>query len=228
MNFSLLAAKPSGLTLFLVPESMTYKARCNEVLSALSDLGDIASLNFHVNTSGELESVAVSFWDIRVERHLLTENCLGSIFKCVSANFACTLSRGVLIIGGGLFSEIGGFMSDFGEMDKIYFEGSNVIVEFYDARAAQRALTSQSGQVSEINPPIILNRKRQTLPLGAVGENFYQVNADAIQSGNDTRTTCMIRNIPNKYSQKMILKMLDIHFLDTYDFFYLPVDFKVS
>jgi hypothetical protein len=36
----------------------------------------------------------------------------------------------------------------------------------------------------------------------------------------------MVRNIPNKYTQKMLLKMVDAQFVDTFDFFYLPVDFK--
>ncbi|XP_058102062.1 protein terminal ear1 homolog [Magnolia sinica] len=57
----------------------------------------------------------------------------------------------------------------------------------------------------------------------------------------DTRTTVMIKNIPNKYSQKLLLNMLDNHCihcneqiaegeeedepLSAYDFVYLPIDF---
>ena len=36
----------------------------------------------------------------------------------------------------------------------------------------------------------------------------------------------MIRHIPNKYTQKMLLATIDEHFRGTYDFFYLPIDFK--
>ncbi|KAG0610883.1 hypothetical protein M758_7G099100 [Ceratodon purpureus] len=56
---------------------------------------------------------------------------------------------------------------------------------------------------------------------------------------NDTRTTLMIKNIPNKYSQQMLLSLLDNHCTDwntreetigepesAYDFVYLPIDFK--
>ncbi|KAK8454283.1 hypothetical protein SEVIR_5G426500v4 [Setaria viridis] len=57
----------------------------------------------------------------------------------------------------------------------------------------------------------------------------------------DTRTTVMIRNIPNKYSQKLLLNMLDNHCIQSneriaaggegqpfssYDFVYLPIDFN--
>ncbi|XVF43855.1 hypothetical protein PTKIN_Ptkin02bG0073500 [Pterospermum kingtungense] len=56
----------------------------------------------------------------------------------------------------------------------------------------------------------------------------------------DSRTTVMIKNIPNKYSQKLLLNMLDNHCihcneqfadgddqpLSSYDFVYLPIDFN--
>ncbi|KAF9677854.1 hypothetical protein SADUNF_Sadunf08G0151000 [Salix dunnii] len=59
-------------------------------------------------------------------------------------------------------------------------------------------------------------------------------------SGSDSRTTVMIKNIPNKYSQKLLMNMLDNHCihcneqianvddqpLSSYDFLYLPIDFN--
>lgn len=47
-----------------------------------------------------------------------------------------------------------------------------------------------------------------------------------VAEGRDVRTTLMIRNIPNKYTQKMMLRLIDQSFKGSYDFFYLPVDLK--
>ena len=36
----------------------------------------------------------------------------------------------------------------------------------------------------------------------------------------------MIKNVPNKYSQRALLDVVDIHHSGKYDFFYLPIDFR--
>ncbi|KAG4957197.1 hypothetical protein JHK84_043145 [Glycine max] len=54
----------------------------------------------------------------------------------------------------------------------------------------------------------------------------FQLNLDKIKSGEDTRTTLMIKNIPNKYTSKMLLAAIDENHRGTYDFLYLPIDFK--
>ncbi|CAI9782123.1 unnamed protein product [Fraxinus pennsylvanica] len=56
--------------------------------------------------------------------------------------------------------------------------------------------------------------------------NQFQLDLDKIRSGEDTRTTLMIKNIPNKYTAKMLLATIDEHHKNTYDFLYLPIDFK--
>ncbi|GMH27668.1 hypothetical protein Nepgr_029511 [Nepenthes gracilis] len=73
-------------------------------------------------------------------------------------------------------------------------------------------------------------------------EPRFLIKAEAIveSSCRDRRTTIMIKNIPNKYSQKLLLNMLDNHCihcnehiadgddqpLSSYDFLYLPIDFN--
>lgn len=54
----------------------------------------------------------------------------------------------------------------------------------------------------------------------------YQLDLDKIVSGEDSRTTLMIKNIPNKYTSKMLLAAIDEKHIGTYDFLYLPIDFK--
>ncbi|KAF4373220.1 protein MEI2-like 2 [Cannabis sativa] len=54
----------------------------------------------------------------------------------------------------------------------------------------------------------------------------YQLDLDKIVNGEDARTTLMIKNIPNKYTSKMLLAAIDEFHRGTYDFLYLPIDFK--
>ncbi|XP_076952692.1 protein MEI2-like 2 [Bidens hawaiensis] len=58
------------------------------------------------------------------------------------------------------------------------------------------------------------------------GNKQYQLDLDKIISGEDSRTTLMIKNIPNKYTSKMLLAAIDENHKGTYDFVYLPIDFK--
>ena len=38
----------------------------------------------------------------------------------------------------------------------------------------------------------------------------------------------MIKNIPNKYEQDLLLQTINSRHFGTYDFFYLPIDFSVK
>ncbi|KAL5577129.1 hypothetical protein UlMin_018828 [Ulmus minor] len=58
------------------------------------------------------------------------------------------------------------------------------------------------------------------------GKKQFQLDLEKIIIGEDTRTTLMIKNIPNKYTSKMLLAAIDEGHKGTYDFLYLPIDFK--
>ncbi|KAK9448816.1 RNA recognition motif 2-domain-containing protein [Limtongia smithiae] len=51
------------------------------------------------------------------------------------------------------------------------------------------------------------------------------VDLERIARGLDTRTTLMLRNIPNKVDQRMLKDYIDVTNKNTYDFLYLRIDF---
>ncbi|EFJ36208.1 hypothetical protein SELMODRAFT_438348 [Selaginella moellendorffii] len=60
----------------------------------------------------------------------------------------------------------------------------------------------------------------------AADKEQFHLDLDRIVSGEDKRTTLMLKNIPNKYTSKMLLAVIDEANQGTYDFIYLPIDFK--
>lgn len=60
-----------------------------------------------------------------------------------------------------------------------------------------------------------------------ISRQNFTIDLDYIRQGMENRTTIMIRNIPNRYSQESLLRVIDVKFKGMYDFIYLPMDFKV-
>jgi len=78
------------------------------------------------------------------------------------------------------------------------------------------------------NDPMSKKGVRKKNPETEADRAKYLINLEDILNKKDMRTTIMIKNIPNKYNQKMLLKKIDEVSKRQYDFFYLPIDFKVS
>lgn len=53
----------------------------------------------------------------------------------------------------------------------------------------------------------------------------YWIDIDRVET--DGRTTIMVRNIPNKYTQDMLLQLFEKNHKKKFDFFYLPIDYNV-
>ncbi|XP_010523456.1 PREDICTED: protein MEI2-like 1 [Tarenaya hassleriana] len=71
-----------------------------------------------------------------------------------------------------------------------------------------------------------LSHRRSDPSSSSADKKQYELDVDRILRGEDSRTTLMIKNIPNKYTSKMLLAAIDEHCKGTYDFLYLPIDFK--
>lgn len=93
---------------------------------------------------------------------------------------------------------------------------------------------NKKGKLSSVNRKRfgskICDKSRQENSSRLKKRNFMRVqdSTEFEVSKDDRRTTLMIRNIPNKYTQKMLLEEIDTQFKDLYDFFYLPIDFDVN
>ncbi|KAJ4894833.1 Protein MEI2-like 5 [Raphanus sativus] len=89
-----------------------------------------------------------------------------------------------------------------------------------------------------IRGPMLLNSGRFTSGFDGVYVNGrrvecqveirkqFQLDLEKIMKGEDSRTTLVIKNIPNKYTSKMLLAVIDEKNQGSYDFLYLPIDFK--
>ncbi|KAK9453693.1 RNA recognition motif 2-domain-containing protein [Dipodascopsis uninucleata] len=87
---------------------------------------------------------------------------------------------------------------------------------FWDAEA------SLTFQVE--NCPDVMSRNYSVYTSATVPKNNV-VDLERIARGLDTRTTLMLRNIPNKVDQQMLKEYIDVTNKNTYDFLYLRIDF---
>ncbi|XP_062179715.1 protein MEI2-like 3 isoform X2 [Phragmites australis] len=72
----------------------------------------------------------------------------------------------------------------------------------------------------------IRSRRHDGNAVQSENKKQFELDIDRITKGEDLRTTLMIKNIPNKYNCKLLLAVIDENHRGTYDFIYLPIDFK--
>ncbi|CAG8479366.1 7092_t:CDS:10, partial [Racocetra persica] len=133
----------------------------------------------------------------------------------------------------------------------IIIEGVQIRVQYYDAGSHSWDVVAEDFKYHQktgltIPPPLCqflvapspgLENRSQVFP--SPPENSTVISSgnrtiperntldiERIKNGLDDRTTFMIRNIPNKYTQRMLLDWLDETHCGQYDFVYLRIDLK--
>ena len=86
-------------------------------------------------------------------------------------------------------------------------------------RTSESMARSRSSQNSTVDGSSKVNQNEYVF-------NMEEANDKGATESARGRTTLMIRNIPNKYNQAMMLDLLNRSYAGQYDFFYLPIDFK--
>ena len=83
-----------------------------------------------------------------------------------------------------------------------------------------------NSSLSNSNIDISNNSFNSKIIVVDIKEQNFEPNVDInkILSLKDTRTTIMIKNIPNKFGRELLLSTIDQNFKGTYDLFILPTD----
>ncbi|GAB2220354.1 hypothetical protein Droror1_Dr00008001 [Drosera rotundifolia] len=92
-------------------------------------------------------------------------------------------------------------------------------------QSGRAQINSLSGSYEPGNERV-RSRRSDSSSSQADNKKQFELDLDRISRGEDNRTTLMIKNIPNKYTAKMLMAAIDERHQGTYDFIYLPIDFK--
>mmetsp|Transcript_13302 Transcript_13302/g.31588 ORF Transcript_13302/g.31588 Transcript_13302/m.31588 type:complete len:422 (-) Transcript_13302:119-1384(-) len=252
-----------------------------EATILFSKFGDIARLDTTLGTLTGL--IFATFFDVRAAQKVLQHYGM-----CAESFQAAAYDFRALSISTSAFAELpaqfAGFHS-FGEIAGVSVDGEDIVVEFYDLRAAQQVAfcvpgsrPKRSASPSAAKPPAMENHfvsgsdwvketmtsLAASLPTGAdplqmgsdplmgsqIGGDLpktaamwqgpgkpvrekvrsqdlskFDIVADKIRSGEDSRTTVMVRNIPKACSREAFVELLVPCGLgDRYTFFYMPFD----
>ncbi|CAB5209623.1 uncharacterized protein OCT59_017991 [Rhizophagus irregularis] len=111
-------------------------------------------------------------------------------------------------------------------------QGAILAIEFHDPSAQSWDIITNeiSGRQKPPKPAIkgypappvtstVHSSGNRTIPLR------NRMNLEKVKQGLDVRTTFMVRNIPNKYTQEMLIAELNDTHKGKYDFLYLRIDF---
>ncbi|GJM94252.1 hypothetical protein PR202_ga10882 [Eleusine coracana subsp. coracana] len=98
--------------------------------------------------------------------------------------------------------------------------------QFFHATNGRNPMLRVSTSYDATNDRIRSRRHDGNVVQSEENKKQFELDIDRIAKGEDLRTTLMIKNIPNKYNCKLLLAVIDENHQGTYDFIYLPIDFK--
>ncbi|TVU18435.1 hypothetical protein EJB05_34536 [Eragrostis curvula] len=99
------------------------------------------------------------------------------------------------------------------------------VQQFFHATNGRNPMVRVSTSYDATNDRI-RSRRHDGNAVQSENKKQFELDIDRIAKGEDLRTTLMIKNIPNKYNCKLLLAVIDENHRGTYDFIYLPIDFK--
>lgn len=85
----------------------------------------------------------------------------------------------------------------------------------------QKISSSQTNHQNKVPPPIAL-----PIPIPSAKNSQLEIVPEILEKTKELRTTIMMRNIPNRYDIKSLLELIEPEFKGTFDFVYVPIDFK--
>ncbi|KAF9958347.1 hypothetical protein BGZ72_000488 [Mortierella alpina] len=107
------------------------------------------------------------------------------------------------------------------------------VTQWLDSGAVTATAMSSSSSSAGILQPLPLKSMQDNKMEGSsktaanvVRGGMEPKNSTAFQAVSEKRTTFMIRNIPNKYTQQMLLELINETHRGKFDFLYLRMDFK--
>lgn len=203
------------------------------VISAMQQLSRVVRVKTVAIPAGASHTYQVS-----ADCHLV---CYGDLRELVSvrdAEYGCEVCWGLeewfptgcvtvtLPVGSVTKQVLTLFEGQIAFESELFSDGVRVkqFIEFYRVTDAQRAIKLMPHVMQACH---LCHHDRESL-FGEcqAEEDPNEVVIERIKGGLDMRTTCMIRNIPNKYTQSMLIEWLNEDLWGEYDFIYLRMDFK--
>ncbi|KAI5190777.1 hypothetical protein NECID01_1144 [Nematocida sp. AWRm77] len=161
---------------------------------------------------------------------------------CIRASRCSVCGKGIVLEKdpvSGVKCTFLGFKYLWGEEYMIVQESTQLTVQMYSEKHMNRARCTCAA-VQKTSTPVgtVFNLNR---PFGCevgclkTAQRFqpvfteyapYAISVDSIIRKIDTRTTCMIRNLPNKLTTRQLIVVLSSIYYNAIDFLYLRMDFK--